>query len=538
MRLAFALALALGVAACGDESGAPTAGGKHLSVVLHHGNNSRPYMPWPGDVARQVAASLEEVGFEVEIRQEEWASYLERVQNGRHEMALLGWSADVPDADDFLYVLLGKDNARIGSANNISFYTSDEVNDLLVAARRNHDVGERLRLYADAQERIARDAPLVPLVYVEKTIAVRKPFGRVAVEPLLHPQLRSVPGPADGTLVYLRGSDSVRLDPGDVTDGESSKVIEQVFDTLLRFKPGSIDVEPSLAVSWSHDDARTTWTFRLREGVRFHDGTPCDAAAVANAFERQRDPGHPHHFADGEFAYWKDRFGFVARVEVGADPLEVVFRLAEPPPPFFLAMLASFNSSIPSPKSLDEFQTDARRRPVGTGPFRFVSWDSGVEIRLERNDTWWGGRPALKTVRFLVSENATVRSRRLLSGEQADLIDNVDPQTLGELEASPDVVVVRAEGLNMGYLAMNTLRAPFDDVRVRRAVALAIDKHRIVRTAYKGVARVATSPVPPSIFGHHAGLEPIADHSTPEGHARAVAEAQRLLRDAGYHVGE
>ncbi|MCA9317649.1 MAG: hypothetical protein KDB73_19350 [Planctomycetes bacterium] len=531
------LALALPLAGCGEDGGT-SGGGKHLKVVLQHGNNSRPYMPWPVDVAKQVAASLEEIGFEVEVRPEEWSSYLEAVQNGRHQMALLGWSADVPDADNFLYVLLDKDNARLGSANNISFYTSEEVHELLIKARRTDDAPERERLYAKAQQLILRDAPMVPLVYGEKMIAFRTPFGQIGVEPVNHPQLRSVPSPKDGTLVYLRGADSVKLDPGDSTDGESSKVIEQVYDTLLRFKPGSIEVEPSLAASWDHDEARTLWTFHIRDGVRFHDGTPCDGAAVVNAFERQRDPTHPHHYDDAEFAYWKDLFGFVERVEPGEGPLDVVFRLTEPAPPFFLAMLAAFNTSIPSPANLDQGPQAARRSPVGTGPFRFTSWDPGVEIRLERNDDWWGGKPALETVRFLVSADPTVRSRRLLSAEQADLIDNIAPQTLDPLEAASDIVVVREPGLNMAYLAMNTTKAPFDDVRVRQAVQLAIDKTRIVRAAYQGVAQEATSPVPPTVFGHNAALQPVADHSTPEGHAKAIAAAKKLLREAGYDTGD
>jgi ABC-type transport system substrate-binding protein len=521
-------------AGCGQDE----PGGRSLSIVLHHGNNSRPYMPWPEDVAKQVAASLEEVGFRVEIRKEDWASYLKLVQDGKHQMALLGWSADIPDADNFLYVLLDKDNARVGSANNISFYTSEEVHERLVAARRSTDAAERLRLYTEAQEIIAREAPMVPLVYGEKMIAYRKVFGSIGVEPVVHPQLRTVQQPQDGTLVFLRGNDSVLLDPGDATDGESSNVIEQVFDTLLRFQPGSTEVEPSLAVSWTSNQDRTVWTFRLREGVRFHDGAPLDGAAVAGAFERQRDPAHPHAFDDANYAYWKDLFKFVDRVEAGADPLEVVFRLNEPAPPFFLSMLAAFNTSIPSPKAFDEMGKGVRRHPVGTGPFRFVRWDSGVEIELARNDDYWDAAPALARVRYLVSENATVRSRRLLSAEQADLIDNIDPQTLGELEASPAIDVVREAGLNIGYLAMNTKVAPFDDERVRQAVAWAIDKTRIVRTAYKGVAQVATTPVPPTVFGHAAGVRPRADHSTPAGHAEAVAQARRLLREAGYAVDD
>jgi ABC-type transport system substrate-binding protein len=494
-----------------------------LRVTLTHGNNSRPYMPLPREVAKQIKGALAPAGIDVTIDQMEWGPYLDYVQNGEHQMALLGWSADIPDPDNFLYVLLDKDNARLGSANNISFYTSEEVHRLLLEARRIDDPARRRELYRKAQEIIFRDVPMVPLVYTERMIAHRAGFGPLRVQPIMQPLLRRVKTPKDGTLVYLRGSDSVSLDPGDVTDGESSKVLEQVFDTLLRFKPGSTDVEPSLARSWKASDDRRTWTFDLREGVRFHDGTPVDGAAAANAFQRQYDPQNPSHFADGTWTYWQDLFGFVERVEAGPGPLQVTFRCKRAAPPFFLKMLAAFNTGIPSPAGLARYGADFRRHPVGSGPFRFVSWISGQEIHLQRNPAYWDGAPALKDVFFRVSENATVRSTRLLAGEQADLIDNIDPDTVPDLEASKQVVVERMPGLNFGYLAMNTHKPPFDDVRVRRAVALALSKARIVKFAYQGLAQPATTPVPPTIDGHD---DAIVDRK------RDVAAARALLREA------
>ena len=524
MQRLLALLAILALVGCAGDDGTGS-GGKPLKVVLSYGNNSRPYMPNPSSVATQVAIALRSIGIEVTLQKEEWASYLNLVKNGEHQMALLGWSADYPDADNFLYVLLDKDNARPGSANNISFYRDDEVHEWLMAARTSHDPEERIRLYHKAQEKIFDDCPMIPLVYTEKAIAYRKGFGPLGVEPVTHPVLRRVTEPKDGTLVYLRGQDSVRLDPGDVSDGESSKVIEQVFDTLLRFKPGTAEVEPSLATSWAHSDDMATWTFQIREGVKFHDGSPLNGEAVVNAFERQRDKAHPHHFPDGSWEFWQGLFGFVEKVELGATPMEVVFRLSQPAPPFFLAQLAQFSSSIPSKAALDKLGDGFRRNPVGTGPFRLVDWKSDVSITLERNDSYWDGAPALKQVVFRVSENAAVRSRRIRDNQQADLIDNLDPETVHGLEEDKNVVVARMPGINVGYLAMNTMKKPFDDKRVRQAVAFALNKDRIVQLSYRGLAKAATTPVPPTLPAHHEG---ITDRK------RDAAKARALLKEAGF----
>jgi ABC-type transport system substrate-binding protein len=531
--LALALTAALLLGGCGGDAGEQGSSSRPSDpslkplpeLVISYGNNSRPYMPNPNEVATQIAIVLRDVGFDVQLRKEEWASYLNLVKNGKHQMALMGWSADYPDADNFLYVLLDKENAVEGSANNISFYRDEQVHEWLTAARQSHDTAERLELYKKAQEKIFDDCPMIPLVYTQKAIAFRKGFGPLDVEAMMHPLLRLVTEPKDGTLVFLRGQDSVRLDPGDVSDGESSKVIEQVFDTLTRFTPGTTDVEPSLATSWTSSKDHKTWTFQIRAGVSFHDGSPVDGEAVVNAFERQRDPKHPQHFPDGSWEFWQGLFGFVEKVELGSGPMEVVFRMNAPAPPFFLAQLAQFSASIPSKKALDELGEKFRRAPVGSGPFRFVSWDSDVAITLERNEDYWDGAPALKQVVFRIGENATVRSRRLRDAQQADLIDNLDLETIAALEQDPNVTVVRKPGTNVCYLSLNNLRPPFDDKRVRQAIAWALSHARIVKYAYRDLALPATTPVPPTLPAHHKGLVL---------RKRDVEKAKALLREAGY----
>jgi len=517
------LLVLLVLSGCGDGRDVPEG----LKVVLTHGNNSRPYLPWPAEVAKQVAGDLEDVGFEVEIDMQPWSSYIPYVENGRHQAAILGWSADVPDTDNFLSALLHEDSAEIGSANNISFYRSKEVSDRLDQARLTHDEAKRDALYLESQQIIFRDVPMVPLVYTDRMVAHRTTHGPLAVEWVTHPLLRLVSRPADGELVFLRGSDSNKLDPGDVTDGESSKVIEQIYDTLVRYRAGGIEIEPSLATSWAANEDHTAWTFQIRAGVRFHDGTALDGAAVVDTFERMRDPEHRFSFPDGKWANWKGLFGFVERVEVGSHPMEVVFRCKEPAPPFFLKQLAMFTCSIISPAALEEHGSKIRRNPVGTGPFRFVEWNNDVEIRLARNDDYWDGPPALATLSFRISNNATVRSNRLIANNGAHVIDNLDPATIAALEADPNVAVARRPQSSLCYLAMNNLKPPFDDPKVRQAVAYAINKNRIIELAYKGYAKPATVPVPPGFNGFASDLE-----DRPYDREKAKA----LLREAGYAV--
>ena len=124
-----------------------------------------------------MAGDLEDVGFVVDIEMQPWSSYIPYVENGRHQLAVLGWSADVPDTDNFLSALLHKDSAEIGSANNISFYRSDEVSDLIDQARLTHDESVRDGLYVKAQALIFRDVPMVPLVYTDRMVAHRTTLG-------------------------------------------------------------------------------------------------------------------------------------------------------------------------------------------------------------------------------------------------------------------------------------------------------------------------------------------------------------------------
>ncbi len=327
-------------------------------------------------------------------------------------------------------------------------------------------------------------------------------------------------GKALQTFVYARGKDSPGLDPAEETDGEAALVLVNVYDTLVRFKPGSAETEPALATKWTAAADHLSMTFELRPNVKFHDGTPFDAAAVVANMERQRDPAHRFNFLKDRYAYWGDMFGFVKACSAPA-PMTVRFDFAAPMPSFFLPLLAMFSASIVSPRALEQGKAFVARNAVGTGAFRFRSWEK-EEITLEANDDWWDGRPALDRLVFVVVTNSGTASLKL-EGGQVDGIDNVATRDVPRLAKDPRFTLQQVNpGLSVCYLSMNNDVKPFDDVRVRRAVALAIDKKRIVDAAYDNLAAPIVTLVPPSVPFSAAIPERVRD----------VGAAKKLLAEA------
>jgi peptide/nickel transport system substrate-binding protein len=329
-----------------------------------------------------------------------------------------------------------------------------------------------------------------------------------------------------GTLVFGRGADAVSLDPADVTDGESVKAITALFDTLVRYKAGSTEVEPDLATSWTVSDDRKTWTFTLREGVTFHDGSPMDADAVVFSFERQRDPKHEFH--QGEFVYWHDQFGFVQKVEK-KDDRTVVFTLDRPFVPF-LTNLAMFTASIVSPHAFRECKArgvSPASSPVGTGPFELVEWRRGDAIVLKANEHYWGGRPHLDRLVLRTIPANNTRFELLKKGDLQGM-DGMNPQDVAVAAAENDLQVLTQPGMNVAYLAFNCKKKPFDDPRVRRACALALDLDRVAKRMFYGLAIPAASPLPPMLQGADPSLHPRAQDRD---------EAKRLLAEAGHPDG-
>lgn len=301
------------------------------------------------------------------------------------------------------------------------------------------------------------------------------------------------------TLIVGRPTDAISLDPGRPSDNESVEVINQIYDRLIHTTPGTSNVEPGLAVKWKSLDMGRIWEFELRQGVKFHDGTPFNADAVVFSFERQRDPFHPFHRND--FQYWANMYRNIVRVEK-VDDFKVRIHIEGPYAPF-LANLSMFAVGIVSPTAVAKHgKSDGfSSHPVGTGPWRFKSWDKGERIVLEHNTEYWGGVPPMERMVFQVIKDPRQRLIALESGA-IDIAYSVLPEELQFVELHPGLVLHKVAANNVAYLAMNTRRQPFDDVRVRRAANYAVNKEPIVKLLYQGLAIPANGALPPANWGY------------------------------------
>lgn len=320
------------------------------------------------------------------------------------------------------------------------------------------------------------------------------------------------------TIIVGRPRDASSLDPALVSDNESVEIAEQLYDKLLNFKPGTAEVEPGLATSWTSSEGGRVWTFHLRRGVKFHDGTPLNARAVVFSFERQRDPFHPFHRDD--FQYWHNTYQNVVEIEA-IDDYTVRIAIDEPYAPF-LANMAMFPVAIVSPAAVEKWGDDYGDHPVGTGPFRFASWTKGDRIVLERNPDYWGGAP--RSARIVFRAIPDGRQRLIaLEGGAIDIAYSILPQELQFVELHPELVLHRTPANNVAYLAMNTTHAPLSDLRVRRAINHAIDKEPIVKLVYQGEAVPANGPLPPTQWAYHELPQPY--EADPPRAAALLAEA-------------
>jgi len=349
-------------------------------------------------------------------------------------------------------------------------------------------------------------------------------------------------------LVFGNSGDVARLDPADVTDGESISRMDNIFEGLVEYEAGSTEIKPCLAESWDISEDGKEIVFHLRKGVKFHDGTDFNADAVVFSFERQYNPEHPYH-QYGEWSYWGYMFSDIDRMEK-IDDYTVKLVLSEPNASI-MTSLAMFTACIVSPANAEKYKEDAFRHPCGTGPFKFVEWVKDDHITLEANENYWRERPKIDKLIFRVIPDPSARLLALEVGEIHGM-EYPNPADFDRIKANPDLVLMSEPGMNIGYMAMNTgygyvdankngvkdpdeplektpgYFEPLTKKKVRQAINMAIDKEAIVRDIYMGTASVAKNGMPPFMLGYNDEIE---DYPyDPE-------KAKELLAEAGYPDG-
>jgi peptide/nickel transport system substrate-binding protein len=348
-------------------------------------------------------------------------------------------------------------------------------------------------------------------------------------------------GGGGNIFTWGQGSDPLTMDPAHVSDSESSKVTRQIFDSLLDFAPESTEVVPALATEVPEpEDGGLSYTFNLREGVKFHDGEPFNAEAVVFNFERWRFTDNPYHKGGGsqasDFSYYGTYFGgfdddsTIEKVEA-VDDYTVRFTLKEPLGPF-LDQVAQSGFAMASPKAIKEDVEGFWKKPVGTGPFKFVSWDKGSQVRLEKNSEWWGsdvpegqggGGPSVKQVVIRGILDNTARTAALTGGDLT-AADGLTPDDVPTVQQTDGLKIDYRPPLTIGYLAMNVQKKPFDNPQVRQAINMAINMDEIVKAFFGETGEVATTYMPPTVSFFDKSIEHYP--YDPE-------RARQMLKEAG-----
>ena len=343
------------------------------------------------------------------------------------------------------------------------------------------------------------------------------------------------------TLVFCSEGSPEGFNPQFFTTGttmDASSV--PMYNRLVEFKLGTTEIIPSLAQSWEVSPDGLVYTFKLRKGVKFHSNAKYKPTRDFNAddvlfsYNRMADPNHPYHkvTAGQTFAYYEDMGmkDIVDKVEK-VDDYTVRFKLKHPEAPF-MANIAMDFASILSAEYADKMKAAGTpdmvdREPIATGAFQFVSYQKDATIRYKAHDQYWEGRPKIDNLIYAITPDASVRYAKLKAGE-CHVMAFPKPADIAAMKNDPAIDLQTKEGLNVGYVAFNVEKKPFDNKLVRQALTMAVDKQSILKSVFQGAGQPAKNPLPPTMWGYN---DKIKDY------AYDPAKAKELLAKAGYPNG-
>lgn len=323
------------------------------------------------------------------------------------------------------------------------------------------------------------------------------------------------PAPSGGgttatTLTVAVSTNPSSLDPQAGPSGTDHESLYPIYATLVDFDPATLKAIPGLAESWSFPDP-TTLQLKLRTGLKFSDGSPLDAAAVKASLQRYQTQTNKADLAD------------VASVDA-PDPTTVVIKEKTPDSSLVL-VLADRAGMVVGPTAAN---ADFAQKPVGAGPYTLVSYSPGDRLVLKRNPNFFGTPPPMENLELRIITDPKAAANALLSG-QVDFADNLDANDIPQLKNSGKLTVASPVGLWFDMIYFNLAQKPLDDVRVRQAINLALDRDEIVQGTVNGAGEPARGPLPKSHWAYDPANESIWPHD--------VAKAKQLMADAGYAGG-
>lgn len=331
--------------------------------------------------------------------------------------------------------------------------------------------------------------------------ASASPAGDVSASPAGDTSPAPEGDPTKDTFIFAQGADPRGLDPAMIDDGESAMAICNMYEGLVQYAADSTAIEPCLATSWDVSEDGLTYTFKLREGVKFHDGTDFNADAVKFNIDRQLPPNDLTNMPYSTFT-----FGTVKDVEV-VDEHTVKLNLTQPNTALLANLAMSQAAPIVSPTALKASATgNINEQPCGTGPFKFVKWEKAVAVTMVRNDEYWGEKPQIKNLIIKITPENSSRAAEMMAGT-INAMNGVDAASVEPIKEKGGLIF-EAPGMNVNYMAFYTPRAPFDNPKVREAIVRAINVDEMVKSLYQGYSQTANSVLPTFIPGYNADTKP------------------------------
>lgn len=342
------------------------------------------------------------------------------------------------------------------------------------------------------------------------------------------------------TFVYCSEGSPKIFNPQLATDGPTFNAsASTLYDRLVEFKPGSTEVIPSLAKSWKISKDGLIYTFFLRKDVQFHTRKyfkptrKFNAEDVLFTFLRMHDPVHPYHKINGgTYTYYKSmNLHKIIKEIKKVDDYTVQFILNQPEAPFLANMAMKFASILSQEYAINLSKKKKSKnidfKPIGTGPFKFKRYVKDNVIRYEGFENYFAGKPAIDRLVFAIAPDPSVRYQKLKAGE-CHLVSEPSPVDLKAMRKNKKIKLLQQPGLNVGYMAFNTEKKPFDNKLVRQAIHHALDRGKYMKAIYLGNAEVAKNPIPPTMWSYNKG---VTDYKYN------IAKAKKLLKRAGFEKG-